>query len=42
MEGLVCKPEVEMLDRRGKRVMIKVKVKDISEVYSKSLIERLL
>lgn len=28
MEGLVCKPEAEMLDRRGKRVMVKVKVKD--------------
>ena len=28
MEGLVCKPEVDMLDRQGKRIIVKVKVKD--------------
>lgn len=28
MEGLVCKPTVDMLDRLGKRIMVKVKVKD--------------
>jgi len=28
MEGLVCKPLVDMLDRRGRRVIVKVKVKD--------------
>ena len=31
MEGLVCKPDAEMLDRRGKRVIVKVKVRDFSE-----------
>lgn len=28
MEGLVCKPEVDLLDRTGRRVMVKIKVKD--------------
>lgn len=28
MEGLVCKPKVDMLDRMGRRVIVKVKVKD--------------
>lgn len=28
MEGLVCKPEVDMLDRQGKRLIVKVKVVD--------------
>ena len=28
MEGLVCKPAVDMLDRRGNRLIVKVKVKD--------------
>lgn len=28
MEGLVCKPEVDMLDRQGNRIIVKVKVKD--------------
>lgn len=28
MEGLVCKPAVDMLDRQGKRIIVKVKVKD--------------
>lgn len=28
MEGLVCKPAVDILDRRGNRVIVKVKVKD--------------
>lgn len=28
MEGLVCKPAVDMLDRRGLRVIVKVKVRD--------------
>lgn len=28
MEGLVCKPLVEVLDRRGKRVIVKIKVGD--------------
>ena len=31
MEGLVCKPDAEMLDRRGKRVIVKVKVRDFAE-----------
>ena len=28
MEGLVCKPAVDMLDRRGRRIIVKVKVCD--------------
>lgn len=28
MEGLVCKPVVDMLDRMGRRVIVKVKVRD--------------
>lgn len=28
MEGLVCKPAVDMLDRTGRRVIVKVKVRD--------------
>lgn len=28
MEGLVCKPEVDMLDRLGNRVIVKIKVVD--------------
>ena len=28
MEGLVCKPKVDLLDRMGRRVMVKIKVKD--------------
>lgn len=28
MEGLVCRPKVDMLDRMGRRVIVKVKVKD--------------
>lgn len=30
MEGLVCKPTVDMLDRMGRRVVVKVKVKDFA------------
>lgn len=30
MEGLVCKPAVELCDRMGKRVIVKVKVKDFT------------
>lgn len=28
MEGLVCKPEVDLLDRMGRRVIVKIKVRD--------------
>lgn len=28
MEGLVARPEVEMLDRMGRRIIVKIKVKD--------------
>lgn len=28
MEGLVCKPAVDMIDRMGRRVIVKVKVRD--------------
>lgn len=28
MEGLVCRPAVEMMDRTGKRVITKIKMKD--------------
>lgn len=28
MEGLVCRPAVEMFDRMGRRIIVKVKVKD--------------
>lgn len=28
MEGLVCKPKVDVLDRRGNRIIVKVKVCD--------------
>ena len=28
MEGLVCRPAVDVLDRTGKRVIVKIKVKD--------------
>ena len=31
MEGLVCRPVVEMLDRMGKRVITKIKVCDFTE-----------
>ena len=31
MEGLVCRPAVEMLDRTGKRVITKIKVCDFTE-----------
>lgn len=30
MEGLVCKPEVDLLDRRGNRIIVKVKVRDFT------------
>lgn len=30
MEGVVCKPEVDLLDRRGKRLIVKVKVCDFA------------
>lgn len=30
MEGLVCRPVVDVLDRMGRRVIVKVKVKDFS------------
>lgn len=30
MEGLVCKPAVDMLNRNGKRVMVKIKVHDFA------------
>lgn len=28
IEGLVCKPEVDLLDRMGRRVIVKIKVRD--------------
>jgi len=28
MEGLVCKPAVDMLDRMGRRIIVKIKVRD--------------
>lgn len=28
MEGIVCKPKIDMLDRMGKRLVVKVKVRD--------------
>lgn len=31
MEGLVCKPAIDMLDRNGKRIITKIKVKDFAE-----------
>ena len=31
MEGLVIKPQVELLDRRGHRIITKIKVKDFKE-----------
>lgn len=31
MEGLVCKPEVDMLDRMGRRLIVKVKVCDFEQ-----------
>lgn len=30
MEGLVCRPEIDILDRMGKRVIVKVKVRDFT------------
>jgi hypothetical protein len=30
MEGLVCRPAVELYDRMGRRVIVKVKVKDFN------------
>lgn len=30
MEGLVCRPVVELRDRRGKRVIVKIKVRDFA------------
>lgn len=32
MEGLVCKPKVDMLDRMGHRLIVKIKVCDFAEV----------
>ena len=34
MEGLVCKPAVDVLDRMGKRVIVKIKVCDFVESKS--------
>ena len=28
MEGLVCRPKVELYDRMGRRVIVKIKVRD--------------
>ena len=30
MEGLVCRPAIDLLDRMGKRVIVKVKVADFA------------
>lgn len=30
MEGLVCKPEIDMFDRLGERLIVKIKVRDFS------------
>lgn len=30
-EGLVCKPVIEVRDRQGKRIAVKIKVKDFFE-----------
>ena len=30
MEGLVCRPKVEMYDRMGRRIIVKVKVRDFA------------
>jgi hypothetical protein len=32
MEGLVGRPKMELRDRAGKRVIVKIKVKDITSV----------
>ena len=32
MEGLVCRPTVELRDRRGERVIVKIKWKDLKDV----------
>lgn len=34
MEGLVCRPKTELLDRCGKRILVKVKVKDLLPIKS--------
>jgi hypothetical protein len=31
MEGIVARPETEVLDRMGRRVIVKIKVKDFAE-----------
>lgn len=30
MEGLVCRPAIEVLDRQGRRVITKIKAKDFA------------
>ena len=32
MEGIVCRPAVELRDRRGNRVIVKIKWEDIKEL----------
>jgi hypothetical protein len=32
MEGLVCRPAVELKDRRGDRIIVKIKWNDIKEL----------
>lgn len=33
MEGIVCKPAVDLLSRTNKRIIVKIKVKDFCWVY---------
>jgi hypothetical protein len=32
MEGIVCRPAVELRDRRGNRIIVKIKYEDIKEL----------
>lgn len=34
MEGLVCKPKTELLDRCGRRILVKVKARDLLPIKS--------
>ena len=34
MEGLVCRPEVELRDRCGERVIVKIKYEDFKDIFT--------
>ena len=34
MEGVVCRPKIELRDRRGNRIIVKIKWCDIKEIIT--------